>query len=99
MATPVVSDHAESILGEEQHLAVPRIRIQRPSVRKRYDRALAPVLVVEGRTILHRNRAHMDFPPLIFVKELLALCGSTWRAPTAERPCPSRRTRRISPVW
>ena len=32
MATPVVRDHAETILGEEKHLAVPCIGTQRPSV-------------------------------------------------------------------
>jgi len=32
VAAPVMCDHAESILGEEQHLAVPCVRIQRPSV-------------------------------------------------------------------
>jgi hypothetical protein len=32
MATAVVCNNAESILGEEQHLAVPCIGTQRPSV-------------------------------------------------------------------
>ncbi len=41
MATPIVRNHAEPILGEEQHLSVPSIGTQRPSVRKRDDRALA----------------------------------------------------------
>ena len=51
MATPVVRNHAETILGEEKQLAVPCIRTQRPSVRKRDDRALAPVFVVDCRAI------------------------------------------------
>jgi hypothetical protein len=41
MAMPIVRNHAEPILGEEQHLSVPSIGTQRPSVRKRDDRALA----------------------------------------------------------
>jgi hypothetical protein len=44
MATPVVCHNAKSILGEEQHLSVPCIRIQRQPVRKRDDRALAQSL-------------------------------------------------------
>jgi hypothetical protein len=32
VATPVVGDPTESILGKEKQLAVPGIRIQRPSV-------------------------------------------------------------------
>src|SRR6266576_3952962 len=61
MAAPVVRNHAETILSEKQHLAVPGIGIQRPSVRKRDDWTLAPVLVVDCRAILYRNRAHIDF--------------------------------------
>jgi hypothetical protein len=61
VATPVVGDHAKAILGEEKQLAVPRIGTQRPSVRKRYDRALAPVFVVDCRAILHSDRVHLNF--------------------------------------
>jgi len=32
MTTPVAGDDAKSILGEEEHLAIPRIGTQRPSV-------------------------------------------------------------------
>src|SRR5262245_17972905 len=49
MATSVVRNRAEAILREEQHLAVPCIGTQRPSVGKRYDGALAPVFVVNCR--------------------------------------------------
>jgi hypothetical protein len=61
MTAPVVRNHTESLLGEEEHLSVPCVGTQRPSVRKRYDRALALVFVVDRRAIFYRNRAHMNF--------------------------------------
>src|SRR6185503_10471532 len=42
MAPPVVRDHPEAVLREEEHLAFPRVGIQWPAVRERYGRALAP---------------------------------------------------------
>ena len=47
MAAPVVRDHAEAVLREEQHLPVPHVGVQRPAVRERDDGPLAPVLVVD----------------------------------------------------
>ena len=58
MATPVMGNHAEAVLREEKHLAVPRVRAQRPAVRERDDRARAPVLVLDVRTVACRNRWH-----------------------------------------
>src|SRR5438132_13683912 len=98
MATAVVCNYAESVLGEVQHLAIPCIGTQRPSMRKRYDRALAPVFVVDCRAIFYRNRAHMNFILKFVRAELLAVAGFSWRAPAPERLCPSRRRQRISPV-
>src|SRR5207244_3594252 len=59
VSTPVVRNHPESILSEEMKLAIPCVGTQRPSMRKRYDWALAPVFVVDCRAIFHRNRAHV----------------------------------------
>src|SRR5262249_16214457 len=61
MPTPVVCNHTEAILGEEMHLPVPSIGTQGPPVRKRYDRAFAPVLVVDRAAVFHRNCAHKTF--------------------------------------
>ena len=47
MSTTVVCDHAEAVLHEEKQLAVPSVGAQRPTMRERYDRAFAPVLVVD----------------------------------------------------
>src|SRR5205823_13977961 len=99
MATAIVCNHAESILGEEKQLSVPGIGIQRPSVRKRDDRAFAPVFVVDCRAIFYHNRAHVNFLLKCVRAEPLAVSCFSWRAPAPERLCPLRRTRRISPVW
>src|SRR5260370_28135503 len=58
MATSVVRNHAEAVLREEKHLAVPSVGAQRPAVRERYGRALAPVLVVDFGAVLGGDRAH-----------------------------------------
>jgi hypothetical protein len=47
-----VRDHAEAVLHKEKHLAVPSVRAQRPTMRERYDRAFAPVLVVDFGAVL-----------------------------------------------
>ncbi|HEX2471428.1 MAG TPA: hypothetical protein VHJ59_01625 [Nitrososphaera sp.] len=57
MSTTVVRDHAEAIVHEEKHLAVPSVGAQRPTVRERYDRAFAPVLVVDFGAVLGGYRA------------------------------------------
>ena len=59
MATTIVGHDSEPLLREEEHLAVPHVRVQGPSVREGDDRALAPVLVVDRRTVFRRNRAHV----------------------------------------
>jgi hypothetical protein len=61
MPAPVNRNTAITIVDEEHHLAVPSVGVQRPTVREGYDRAFAPVFVVNRRTILHLNRAHVIF--------------------------------------
>ena len=53
-----VRNHAETVLPDEMELAVPGTGIQRPSVRKRHDRTIASVFLIDCRTIFHRNSAH-----------------------------------------
>src|SRR5262245_50429528 len=62
MAATIVRDDAEAVLREEKHLAVPSVGAQRPPVRERYDRAFAPVLVVDLGAILGFNCAHVSAP-------------------------------------
>src|SRR3954467_6440437 len=58
MATPIVCDHAEPALREEEHLAIPGVRAERPSVREGDYRALAPVLVIDLRSVASRDCRH-----------------------------------------
>src|SRR5438067_2886735 len=60
MAAPVMRDYSEALLREVMHLTIPRIGIQRPAVRKRDDRTLAPVLVVDFGAVLGSDSAHCD---------------------------------------
>src|SRR5216684_2776704 len=62
MTAPVMRDRAEAVLRQEQHLAVPCVRAQRPAVRERDDRALTPVLVVDFRAVSGGDRAHVCTP-------------------------------------
>ena len=57
VSATVVCDHAEAVLREEKHLAVPSVGAQRPTVRERYDRAFAPVLVVDFGAVLGGDSA------------------------------------------
>src|SRR5215469_9824365 len=61
MTTPVVGNRTKAVLCEEKQLGVPSVGAQRPAVRKGYDRALAPVFVIDPRPIFHSNRAHVNF--------------------------------------
>lgn len=57
MATTVVRDHTEPVLSKEKHLTVPSVRVQRPTVRESYDRAFAPILVVDFGVVFGGDRA------------------------------------------
>src|SRR5579885_2843789 len=96
MSTPVMRDYAKSILCEIQHLPVPCVRIQRPSMRKRYDRTLAPVFVIDCCAIFHRDCAHMISS---FLARSVGFAVFTWREQAPEHLYPSRETLRILPVW
>ena len=58
MTSSVVCDHAETLLNEEVHLTVPRVRIQRPAMREGDSRAFAPVFVVDRRPVFRGECAH-----------------------------------------
>src|SRR5262245_42219752 len=61
--TPAVEcDAAVALLYEEQHLTIPCIGIERPTVREGDDRACSPVLVVDLNAILGRDGAHVLGP-------------------------------------
>jgi hypothetical protein len=58
MAAPVVGNHSEALVEEEQQLRIPIIGRQRPAVAKHYGLTFAPVFIVNLRAVFGRNRAH-----------------------------------------
>src|SRR5207248_3189186 len=58
MTTTVVRYHAEALLREEEHLAVPSVRAQGPAMRERYDRTLTPIFVVNLCSVFGGDRPH-----------------------------------------
>src|SRR3712207_5010850 len=58
MAASVMRDHAETVLHEEEHLAVPGIGVQRPAMGEGYDWACAPILIVDLRAVFRGDGAH-----------------------------------------
>ena len=74
MATTIVGDHAKAVLREKKHLAIPSVGVKRPAVRERYDRAFAPILIVDLAAILGGDCVHVLFSSLS-VAVRLALPG------------------------
>src|SRR5215471_17884930 len=72
MATTVVGHYAEAVLREEEHLTVPGVRTQWPAVRERHNRAFAPILVINLRSIFGFDCAHM------YYSFLFRLCHLAW---------------------
>ena len=61
MPTPVVGDDSITLLTEEQHLSVPGVRVQRPTVAEHDGLALSPVLVINLRPVFRRDCRHAIF--------------------------------------
>ena len=59
VATPVVRNDAIAALPEEEHLPVPVVRRQRPSMRKNDRLPFAPILVENLRPVLRCYRRHL----------------------------------------
>ena len=53
-------DDAKAVVGEEEHLALPAIRIQRPAMAEDYRRAGTPVLVIDLRSVFGGDGAHVE---------------------------------------
>src|SRR5271166_2513332 len=58
VAAPVVRDDSIATLAEEQHLSVPVVRAERPSVTEHYGLAFSPVLVIDSRAVFHCDCLH-----------------------------------------
>src|ERR1700722_18776045 len=61
MATTVMRDDAVSVQPEEQHLAVPIVRAERPAMVEHDRLTCSPILVVDVCTVLHCDAAHESF--------------------------------------
>src|SRR5262249_8598586 len=62
VTAPVVRDDSIAVRAEKEHLVVPGIAAQRPAVAEDDGLAFAPVLVVDLRPVLGRDRAHRGPP-------------------------------------
>src|SRR5664279_5712752 len=56
--SPVSRDDSIATLAEEQHLPVPVVRRERPTVTEHYGLARSPVLVINLRTVFRANGWH-----------------------------------------
>src|SRR5215831_18293600 len=62
MAAAVMGDNAEAVIEEEQHLRIPIVRRQRPTVAEHNRLARAPILIEYLGAVLGRNRRHTKSP-------------------------------------
>jgi hypothetical protein len=64
MTAPVMSNAAIAVRSQEQHLRLPTIRTERPTVTEHHGLPCAPVFVVNLRAVFCSNRAH-GVPPFL----------------------------------
>src|SRR5579864_2402251 len=86
VSPPVVSNHAIAAFAEEQHLCVPIIGGQWPAVAKYDGLTLAPVLVIDLRSIFRCNRRHRNSPCGFKSARIVDFAGL---APFRASDCPS----------
>jgi hypothetical protein len=60
MAAPVMGDDPIAVVKEEQHLRIPVVRRQGPTVAEHDRLALAPVLVKDLNAVLRFDNAHVS---------------------------------------
>jgi hypothetical protein len=65
VASAVVGNGAIAFLGEKQHLRVPRVRIQWPSMREHHGWSSSPVFEVDFRSVFRGDRIHFRFSLII----------------------------------
>src|ERR1700722_13311946 len=68
MPASVMCNNAVTVLTQEQHLSIPRIRGQRPAMREHYRLSGAPVLEIDLCTIFCSSRIHVTFSLIILVR-------------------------------
>src|SRR6266478_3141878 len=68
MAAAVVGNNAIAVLSEEQHLCIPGVCVQRPSMRKNDRRPCAPIFVENRGSIFGFDRIHLSFSLLFSLR-------------------------------
>jgi hypothetical protein len=58
VATAIMGDHTIAVIEEEQHLVIPVVRAERPTMAENYRLAFTPVLVVNLYTVFGRDSGH-----------------------------------------
>src|SRR5436305_2022416 len=58
MTSPVVRDDAKAVLAEEQHLCVPVVCGERPTMTENHWLSFTPVLVIDLCAVFCRDRGH-----------------------------------------
>jgi hypothetical protein len=64
MAAAVDADHAIAMMDEEQHLSIPVVGAERPTMMEDDGLALAPILVEDLNAVLRSNEAHFGLHKL-----------------------------------
>src|SRR6202040_1455149 len=59
--TAVMGDHPIAMMQEEQHLVIPVVRAERPTMAENYRLSVTPVLVVDLYTVFGRDSGHESF--------------------------------------
>src|SRR5215813_1068842 len=75
VAASIMCNAPIASLGQKEHLILECIRTQRPPMTENNRLPFAPILVVDLRSILCRDRAHLKLPPhcwLFFPSQLSA---------------------------
>src|SRR5581483_3928559 len=63
VAAAIVGDNPIPMIQEEQHLVIPIVRAQRPTVTEHNRLSGPPILVENCRAVFHRDRTHSFLSP------------------------------------
>ena len=80
VASSVMGDDAIAVFEEEQHLRVPVIGRERPAMTENYGLSLAPILIINLRSVSGGDRAHELFSWLLLLiaNESLVAHSTGW---------------------
>src|ERR1700693_324592 len=65
MTAAVMRDDTISVLAEENHLCVPCVRIERPTVREHDRPSRTPIFEINLRSVFRSDHVHMSFSLVI----------------------------------